>query len=252
MYRRTAAVLLSLFFVTMVPVAIADQSHDIAQIQEAVKVLAPGAQGATITPTPVLGVYEVLIGSDLLYFTADGHYVFTGDLVDIKTHKNLSGSRRNEARLNAINTISEADMLIFAPEKPAKHTITVFTDLDCGYCRKFHHEIKAYNDKGIRVRYMLFPRAGKDSKSYEKAVDAWCAADRNAALTRAKNGEELERKDCPNPVLRHMALGEAIGVTGTPTIITDTGEMLPGYVPPDQLAAHLDAAQNGAAQGAAK
>ncbi len=238
MHRYAATVWLSSFL--LLSVVFADQTQDTARIQEALKGVVSGSETSAVVPTPIPGIYEVMVGANVVYFSADGQYMLVGDLIDTKAHKNLSVPRRNEARLHAINTISESDMFIFAPEKQAKHTITVFTDLDCGYCRKLHKDIKGYNDSGIRVRYLLFPRAGKDSKSYEKAVDAWCASDRNAAFTRAKNGEELERKECPNPILRHMALGEQIGITGTPTIITDTGEMIPGYLPPDKLANHLD------------
>ncbi len=245
MLRYAATILLSSFLVTILPIAAADQNQDVAKIQETVRAVAPGVQSSAATPSVIPGLYEVQMGPNLAYVSADGRYMLLGDMIDTKTLKNLSVPRRNAARLSAINAVSEDDMFIFAPEKAAKHTITVFTDLDCGYCRKLHHEIKAYNDNGIRVRYLLYPRAGKDSASYTKAVSAWCAKDRNAALTRAKNGEELDRKDCPNPVQRHMALGELIGLTGTPTIITDTGEILPGYVPPVQLANHLDTVNQG-------
>ena len=204
------------------------------QIREALKGLG-SKQLEAIRPTPVPGLYEVVMGANLAYFSADGHYMLLGDLVDTKDYKNLSAPRRDEVRRKAIDAVSESDMFIFAPKGEVKHTISVFTDVDCGYCRKLHRDIKAYNDSGIKVRYLMFPRAGRDSKSYEKAVSAWCASDRNAALTRAKNGEELEQKECPNPVSRHMALGESIGVTGTPTIVTETGEVLPGYVSAAQL-----------------
>ncbi|CAK0763659.1 thiol:disulfide interchange protein DsbC [Gammaproteobacteria bacterium] len=239
MHRHATVLLLSLAL-SAVTAAGADQDQDISQIRETIKTLGPNAQNNTITPSPIQGIYEVVMGPTLAYFSADGHYMLVGDLVDTKTYKNLSATHRNEARLKAINAIGEENMFIFAPEKPAKHTITVFTDIDCGYCRKLHKEIKSYNDSGIKVRYLLFPRAGKDSKSYEKAVDAWCAKDRNDALTRAKNGEELERKDCPNPIQQHMALGELVGVTGTPTMVTDSGEVLPGYVPVAPLLKLLD------------
>ncbi|CAK0761387.1 thiol:disulfide interchange protein DsbC [Gammaproteobacteria bacterium] len=240
MYKHVAALLLPLALFASIPVAIADQDQDIAQIRETIKTLSTTPLENTVTPSPIPGIYEVVMGPSIAYFSADGRYMLIGDLVDTKGYKNLTAPRRNESRISAINALSEDEMFIFAPEKEAKHTITVFTDIDCGYCRKLHRDIKSYNDNGIKVRYLLFPRAGKDSVSYEKAVSAWCAKDRNAALTRAKNGEELERKDCPNPVKRHMALGELLGVTGTPTIITDTGEILPGYVPAAPLAKLLN------------
>jgi thiol:disulfide interchange protein DsbC len=238
MYRH-AIVLFSLFL--LANPAIADQDQDIVQIKKTLKALGHDeSKISDITVSPIPGFYEVLMGPNLTYFSADGRYMMLGDLVDTKTYKNLSVPRRNAARTKAIDAVGEENMFVFAPEKEPKHTINVFTDIDCGYCRKLHREIGSYNENGIKVRYLMFPRAGKDSKSYEKAVDAWCATDRNAALTKAKKGERLDRKDCPNPVQQHMALGELMGVTGTPTIITDTGEILPGYVPAASLAKLLE------------
>jgi len=240
MHRHIATLLLPIALFASIPVAVADQDQDIANIRESLKTLSSATQSSPITPSPIPGIYEVVMGPSLAYFSADGHYMLIGDLVDTKNYKNLSAPRRNEVRIKAVNAVSEDDMFLFTPEKQLKHTITVFTDIDCGYCRKLHKEIKSYNDNGIKVRYMMFPRAGKGSSSYEKAVSAWCAKDRNAALTQAKNGEDIERKDCANPILRHMALGELLGVTGTPTIVTDTGEILPGYVSAIPLVKLLD------------
>jgi len=221
-----------LFLATIV--VFADQAQDIAQIHATITRLSPKEHApnlpAEITATPIPGVYEVIMGASIAYFAADGRYMLVGDLIDTQTAKNLSATRRNSARRVVLDAVGEANMFVFAPEKTL-HTIDVFTDIDCGYCRKLHRDIKAYNDNGIKVRYLMFPRAGKDSKSYQKAVSAWCARDRNIALTRAKNGEEIDVKECANPVQRHVELGESMGITGTPTIITPKGEILPGYVP---------------------
>jgi thiol:disulfide interchange protein DsbC len=130
-------------------------------------------------------------------------------------------------------------MVIFAPEE-YDHTITVFTDIDCGYCRKLHNEIDAFMAEGIRVRYLFYPRAGLGSPSYQKAVSVWCADDRKQALTDAKAGEPLPEKSCENPVADHMALGEAMGVTGTPAILLENGQLVPGYVPAKRMAAILN------------
>jgi thiol:disulfide interchange protein DsbC len=130
-------------------------------------------------------------------------------------------------------------MVIFAPEK-YQHTVTIFTDIDCGYCRKLHAEVSKYNDLGIRVRYLMFPRAGQGSLAYRKAVSVLCASDRNTAMTRAKAGEEIEMKECDNPVDREMALGQEVGVTGTPAIFLESGDLIPGYVPADRMAAILE------------
>ena len=126
-------------------------------------------------------------------------------------------------------------MIIFKPET-SKHFVSVFTDIDCGYCRKLHSEIDQYLAQGITVRYLFFPRAGKGSDSYAKAISVWCADDRQKALTDAKKGDSLAKKTCDNPVDQHMELGEAFGMSGTPMIVTEKGNVLPGYVPAAQLA----------------
>ncbi len=136
-------------------------------------------------------------------------------------------------------------MIIFEPEV-TRHTVTVFTDLDCAYCRKLHRQIADYNADGIRVRYMFFPRNGPNTSSWTKAEKVWCSDDRHAAFTRAKQGESIEAKDCgPTPVMRHYRLGQSFGIRGTPAIVTDTGRMIPGYVPPDELAKLLDDGDKG-------
>ena len=126
-------------------------------------------------------------------------------------------------------------MIIFPASKP-RHTLTVFTDIDCGYCRKLHSDIDKYNDEGITVRYLPFPRSGPDTPSYYKAVSVWCSDDRRAALTRAKAGQDVPNATCDNPVRASLALGHKLGVNGTPALILEDGHLLPGYVPPKKLA----------------
>ena len=130
-------------------------------------------------------------------------------------------------------------MIVFEPEK-IEHTITVFTDIDCGYCRKLHQQMDGYNDLGIRIRYMAFPRAGIDSASFDKAADVWCAKDRHQAMDDAKDGIKVSAKSCDNPVKAQYELGRKIGVKGTPALFLESGQMLPGYVPPKRLKQLLD------------
>jgi thiol:disulfide interchange protein DsbC len=150
----------------------------------------------------------------------------------------LAEARKKEAkeRVEAVNKIGEDQMIVFAPDGKAEHTITIFTDIDCGYCRKLHAEMDGYKAEGIRVRYLFFPRAGVDTPSYDKAVSVWCADDRQAALTDAKAGKSVPDKKCDNPVKQHMELGEKLGISGTPAIILGNGDIVPGYVPPKRLA----------------
>ena len=212
----------------------------------------PGSKPEDFRPTPVAGIYELTHGADISYVSADAKYVFAGDLyrvADKGAFPNLSEVRRRELRLARLAEIPESQMLVFGPDK-APHTITVFTDVDCPWCQRLHGQMAEYNKLGIRVRYMFFPRTGPDTESWAKADAVWCANDRKAAFTRAKAGEELAPKACPgSPVAREYQLGRDIGVTGTPGVIIENGELIPGYMAPSQLLAHI---QKSVAQDAAE
>jgi thiol:disulfide interchange protein DsbC len=189
--------------------------------------------------SPVNGIYEITRGSEISYSSADGRYVILGDMVDVDSSANLSENRRRNIRLRLLDTVPENQMLVFSPKDP-KYTITVFTDIDCGYCRRLHSQMAEYNRLGIRVRYMFFPRSGPDTDSWHKAESVWCAANRNDALTRAKNDEAINSPKCPTDIVaRDYELGHKLGVEGTPAIFLASGEMLPGYAPPGQLAKYL-------------
>lgn len=199
----------------------------------------PGAHVADLRATPVPGIYELRQGAELVYVTADGKYGFAGDLYRLADRNNLSDARRRELRLDLLRSVPESSMVVFAPAQP-KYTITVFTDVDCAYCRELHKQIAEYNRLGVKVRYLFFPRSGPNTSSWSKAEQVWCSADRREALTEAKLGEALKTAVCqPNPVAEQYALGRAIGLTGTPGIVTETGDLLPGYAPPDELVQEL-------------
>src|SRR4051812_34551369 len=189
--------------------------------------------------TPVSGIYEITRGSEVSYTTSDGRYVILGDMVDIDGDQNLSENRRRTIRQRLIDTVPESEMLVFSPKNP-KYTITVFTDIDCGYCRRLHSQIAEYNRLGIRVRYLFYPRTGPDTDSWHKAESVWCASNRNDALTRAKNGEDIKSPKCPTDIVkRDWELGHKLAVEGTPAIFLASGEMLPGYAPPTTLLQYL-------------
>jgi thiol:disulfide interchange protein DsbC len=200
------------------------------------KLLPAGSKIDDLKPSPIPGIYQFVQGAEVSYLTADGKYFLDGNLYDMATRANLTESIRSRARLAMINAVPESQMLIFSPKNPL-YTITVFTDVDCQYCRKLHSEIAEYNKLGVRVRYMFYPRTGPNTESWRKAEVVWCSADRNEALTRAKAGAQLDmNKSCgPTPVEREYQLGQSIGVRGTPAIVTDGGDMLSGYMPPHEL-----------------
>lgn len=204
------------------------------------KKLPAGSKIEDLRPAPIPGLFEFSQGAEVSYLTADGKFFIDGSVYDMDTHQNLTESRRNEARKQLLSSLPESQMIIFAPKVP-QFTITVFTDVDCGYCRKMHSEITELNRLGVRVRYAAFPRSGPGTESWRKAQAVWCAQDRNAALTRAKLGSEPDMtKMCANdPVAREYELGQSIGVRGTPAIVTDGGDYISGYLPPADLVRYL-------------
>jgi thiol:disulfide interchange protein DsbC len=214
-------------------------------IRAALARVVPNIKIDNISPSPVKGLYEVLVGTQLMYVTGDGRYYVDGRIVDLKTRADLTEPRLSGARKKLVDGVGEAEMVVFEPSAKAEHTVTVFTDIECGYCRKLHSQIADYGKEGIRVRYMFFPRAGKGSPAYNEAISVWCAGDsdaRRSALTSAKAGKPIKEKTCANPVDEHMTVGEELGLRGTPAIVTETGELIPGYVEPKRLAAQLNAA----------
>jgi len=190
--------------------------------------------------TDIDGMYIVNFSSKgSVYYIPKGDYFFTGDLLQIKDKRfvNAKEKRLQAPRKAALAKIDPKDMIIYPATGEKKASITVFTDVDCGYCRKLHNEITQINDLGIEVRYLAYPRAGINSPSYNKVVSAWCADDKQSALTKLKNGDPVFSPVCKdNPVAKQFILGNRLGVTGTPAIILESGEMLPGYLPADQLA----------------
>lgn len=231
-------VLLLLLAVLVAGPALAAGEAELIQ-QQLVKTF-PEVRADQLSPSPIPGLFELRIGPQVAYVSADGRYLLRGDIIEVATNENLSEARRSAARLSAVDDVGEAKMIVFSPRQ-VKHTISVFTDVDCGYCRKLHREMAQYLAKGIRVRYLFFPRSGPNTESWSKAEQVWCSKDRNGAMTKSKRGESLGVKACnPNPVQEHYALGIKLGVQGTPAIITDTGELLPGYVPAPELEDYLD------------
>jgi thiol:disulfide interchange protein DsbC len=209
------------------------------KVRDAIKTMVPEAKIDEVSKSAVPGFYEVVLGGQVVYVSADGKYLMSGSLWDIDAKKDLTDARRSVMRKAAIDEVSESKQIVFAAKQP-KHTVTVFTDIDCGYCRRLHQQIAEYNSAGITVKYMFFPRAGLNSESFNKAVSVWCAADRNDALTQAKNGTALENKSCPNPIAEEFELGQKIGVAGTPAIIAHDGTQIGGYLTPEQMVARLD------------
>ena len=211
-------------------------------VEEKLRSLVPNATTIAISETPIDGVLQVQINSDIVYVSKDGKYLLQGQILDLDTRDNLTDQAKAGIRRDLLEGLKRDEQISFSPDKP-KYDLLVFTDIDCGYCRKLHNQIADYNDNGIAIHYMAFPRAGMGSASFDKYVSVWCAADQREALTLAKNGTDPEPQSCANPIAEQYNLGQEIGVTGTPSIVTVDGKMIPGYVPPAQLRQRLDAMQ---------
>lgn len=210
--------------------------------KEAIAEKLMGVEAEDIVESPLDGVYQVNVGSEVAYVTADGRFLIQGDVYDLDTRENVTEASRAQARVDLLEDVDAEEAIVFAPEDgETRHRITVFTDIDCGYCRQFHREIDAVNDAGIAVRYLFYPRTGRDTDSWHKAEGVWCADDRNDALTRAKLGGSVPENDCgETPVGEHFELGNRVGVRGTPAMFAGNGELLGGYLPPDALVERLD------------
>ncbi len=205
------------------------------ELTAALDTLMPGAKPTSIEETPMPGIFEVSYGSTIFYFNKDASMMLRGDIIDVKNKVNLTEKKRGAARGKLLNSMDESQMIIY-PAKNEIAKVTVFTDIDCPYCVKLHREMKDYNNEGITIRYMSYPRAGLGSRSYQKAVNVWCSDDRNKALTDAKEGKPIPEKNCKNPVAKQFQLGQALGVQGTPAMFLEDGTSLPGYVPAKRLA----------------
>jgi thiol:disulfide interchange protein DsbC len=241
-------ILLLSLLVTLQPASAADPGAE--KVTEILKTVMPKSTPDSVQATGIPGLYEAVYGAQIIYISADGRYMFEGDLYDIQARVNLTEEKRQGGRIKAIDAIDESSMILFAPaDGKAKYVITAFTDIDCGYCRKLHGQIAEYNKLGIEVRYLAYPRAGIGSPSYEKAEAVWCAVDRKNAITIAKAGATLEQlkalkhvdgDDCKKPLRVHMEAAREVGVSGTPTLVMENGQVLPGYVPPDRIIKILD------------
>ena len=230
---RLAGVLLA------VTLAVEAAEVDYGNVEERIRALAPQATSIAISETPIVGLLMVQIGGDIVYATADGKYLVQGRVIDLDTREDLTEGAKSDVRRELLATADTKNQITFAPVEP-KYDLTVFTDIDCGYCRKLHAQIDEYNQQGIAIHYMAFPRAGVGSHSYEKAVSVWCASDQRNAMTQAKLGAEPDPLQCDNPIEEQYKLGIELGVSGTPSLLTSDGMMIPGYVPPEQLRARLD------------
>lgn len=192
-----------------------------------------------IRHSPVDGLLMVRSGASIFYVTKDGKNFMVGDLIEISKERenwNFTEAAQREVRADIISALPNSELVVFPETAEKIGTVTVFTDIDCIYCRKFHSHIQEINGLGIEVRYAAFPRQGPGSDSFQKAINVWCSEDRTASMTKAKSGEDLPKLSCDNPVADQFALTRTLGITGTPTMILDDGTKIVGYLLPKDLA----------------
>ncbi len=210
-----------------------------ARAVEAIRKLNPRVKIDRVGAAPMAGFREVLVSGQTLYISDDGRYMLQGNLYDNTTKTDLSQVSLGQLRRELLETVPASDRIVFAPPNP-KYTLSVFTDIECGYCQKLHSDIAEYNRQGIAIEYLAYPRMGLGSPDHKKMISVWCAPDRKKALTDAKAGRAIPAKDCTNPVTMHYDLGQRVGLTGTPMLINSDGSQLPGYMPPAEMRAALD------------
>ncbi len=196
---------------------------------------------------PVSGLFSVTLqDGSVLHAFEDGTYFIYGDMYKIQGNDlvNQTETDRILRRRNLMHSLDESNMIVFSPPvDEVKASITVFTDVDCTYCRMFHQEVSEMNKMGIAVRYLAFPRSGIDephSSGYKKMVSAWCADNPRLALTNAKANQQIADKTCINPIDFQFTLGKQMGINATPTILFDDGRISTGFMTAAQLSNSLE------------
>ena len=205
-------------------------------------ILAQGMVVESIEPSPMPGTYIVKVNGQTIFATSAGDYLMIGEVYDSVREVNLGEELRAIDMARAIGNIPESEMILMG-ESTGRY-VTVFTDIDCTYCRQFHKTVPELQSRGLQVRYLMFPRAGLQSESYHGAVSVWCSANQAKSMTVAKSGGTVEPRTCDNPVAQQYRLGQRIGVRGTPTIILDNGMVIPGFVDMDELLTLANMADN--------
>lgn len=215
---------------------------DDATVRAAVKSLVPNATIDSLKAAPMPGYTEVIVSGQIIYISNDGQYLLQGQLYDVVNKTDLTERTMRGVRKQAMEEAPVKERIVFSPKDgKVKHRIMVFTDIDCGYCRRMHAQMPEYNALGIEVQYLLFPRGGFPSDSSRKSIAVWCAADQRAAMTDAKAGKDPGNTECKNPIEAQYHLGQKVGVNGTPSIVMEDGAFVPGYLPPQELLARMEA-----------
>ncbi len=221
---------------------VVDKNEQLDFLQQQIEKKIPGVKVDSIRKSKMPGLYEVMSSGQLLYVSKDAQYLISGKLFSISNGvRDLTAESMERfelikapSRREKINAINEKDMIVFKATDE-KYRVTVFTDVDCSYCRKLHKEMKNYNKLGITVQYMGFPRAGIGSPSHKKLQTVWCADDPLDAMNKAKIDRTFGSNTCDDPLEKHIRLVKEFGLSGTPAIILKSGRLIPGFVDPRKL-----------------
>jgi thiol:disulfide interchange protein DsbC len=215
--------------------ALAADDAELQQVRTTVSGMFDGIDADDVFASEIDGWYTIRKGAIIAYISGDGRYLLQGDLIDLQESENLSEKSRNGARAKMMSSVSADELIVYTPET-VRHTISVFTDIDCTFCRRLHSQLDEYMDEGIEIRYFLYPRNGPTSESWVKAQNVWCADDRNEALTMAKLDKEFPMHDCDSSMINsHYSVGQDVGLRGTPAIVLENGTLFSGYMPAKQL-----------------
>ncbi len=199
----------------------------------------------SVTKSPMPGVYKVMLkGGFVLYSSENGQYFIKGDMLAVRGDQlvNLTEEIKNQQNAKLLKSLKQEDMVVFSPKGETKGVVYAFTDVDCGYCRKLHREVAQLNELGIELRYLAFPRGGQQSQVHGKMTDAWCSVDRKQALTDLKTGKPIsvdikgDKAACSEVINDHYNLGVQMGINGTPAMVLENGQVIPGYRPAADVA----------------
>jgi thiol:disulfide interchange protein DsbC len=227
---------------SLTPGLAAEADSDLEQVRQKVTAMFDTIEAKDVTISPVDGWYTIQKGFIVAYISINGRYLLQGDLIDLEQNVNMSEVARNQSRRELMASVKNEDVILFSPAEK-KYSVSVFTDVDCTYCRRLHSQIDEYLAHGIEVRYLMYPRNGPTSHAWTTAEHVWCASDRNSALTAAKNDQKFAFSNCDASIVQSQyQMGQDVGLSGTPAIVLDDGTLISGYLPPDQLKARLDLA----------
>lgn len=238
--RLSIAAIAALAVFAVVPATAQEVDEELEQVRQKVNTMFETINPEDVNPSPIDGWYTIHKGSVVAYVSGDGRYLLQGDLIDLDLNVNLSEAVRNDSRRDLMSAIPDDEVIAFSPSE-IKYSVSIFTDVDCTYCRRLHSQIDEYLALGIEVRYLMYPRNGPTSPSWAVAQEVWCSNDRNSALTAAKADRNFASTNCDASIVdHHYQLGQEVGLSGTPAILLNDGTLISGYLPPDQLRDRLE------------